>query len=163
MKRRSEAVSSLAHLRRRRYRHRRRRRRRPVRLPFAEGCTHASVSAKTRLGFTCVPCTCKSARRVSVCACIRVRVHIHTHIHGHAELFARHVCRRVASRPELTVARYRSFEATVRCRCRPHDNIDKRLSCSFALAMASHRRRRPMPRSFRSVLFCLSKVRSVRP
>jgi len=32
--------------------------------------------------------------------------------------------RRVASRLELTVARYRSFEAALRCRW-PHDNIDK--------------------------------------
>jgi hypothetical protein len=45
-------------------------------------------------------------------------------VHGRARLFARRrvASRRVASRLELTVARYRSFEAALR---RPHDNIDK--------------------------------------
>lgn len=98
------------------------RRCRPVRLPFAEGCAHVNTNANTRSHM----CAERESRRDT---------HM-WHTRERARLFARHVCRRVASRPEFNG---RSLSFLRSCRC-PYDNIDKRLSGRES-GTASRRRR----------------------
>lgn len=87
--------------------------RRPVRLPFAEGCTHASANAKHVYIYIYTIYARGIYVHVGLFTCVYARGIIHTYTRARGYL--RDVCatasRRVASRLELTVARYRSFEA----------------------------------------------------